>query len=154
VIVHSRFWPDIKCKTVNPDWCRLPPTAVRIIRTTASARPLSCYIVDDVTRPNMVYTEYNLIILSYTDLAKYSDRYWLSMKTNSSQSCDKNWLVIYTDWYNPSRICRVRIVVWPKKIAPCILSHEVGPGCHDRTMFVPCWSYGGRYRHLTGRAGV
>jgi hypothetical protein len=47
------------------------------------------------------------------------------------------------------------IVVWPKKLAPGILAHEVGPGCHDRKMFVACWSLGGgRYRHLTGPAGV
>jgi hypothetical protein len=52
------------------------------------------------------------------------------------------------------RICRVRIIVCPKKLAPCILSDEVGPGCHGRKMFVPCWSLGGRYRHLTGPAGV
>jgi hypothetical protein len=41
-------------------------------RTTASAWPLSCYIVDDVTRPNMANTEYNLIILSHIVLAKFS----------------------------------------------------------------------------------
>jgi hypothetical protein len=28
---------------------------------------------------------------------KYSDRYWLSMQTTSSQSCDINWLVVCTD---------------------------------------------------------
>jgi hypothetical protein len=41
-------------------------------RTTASARPLTCYIVDDVTRLNMAYTEYSLIILSHIVLAKSS----------------------------------------------------------------------------------
>jgi hypothetical protein len=56
--------------------------------------------------------------------------------------------------FNPSRICRVRIVVWPKKLAPCILSHEVGPGCYDRKIIVAGWSFGGRYRHLTGPAGI
>jgi hypothetical protein len=61
------------------------------------------------------------------------------MHTSGSQSCDINWLVICTDGQNPSIICCVRIVVWPKKLAPCILSHEVGPGCHDRKMFGPCW---------------
>jgi hypothetical protein len=39
-------------------------------RTTASALPLSCYIVDDVTMPNVAYTEYSLIILSHIVLAK------------------------------------------------------------------------------------
>jgi hypothetical protein len=38
---------------------------------------------------------------------------------------------------------RVWIVVWPKKLAPCILSHEVGPGCYDRKMFVAGWSLRG-----------
>jgi hypothetical protein len=33
---------------------------------------LSCYIVDDVTRPNTAYTEYSLIILSHIVLAKFS----------------------------------------------------------------------------------
>jgi hypothetical protein len=42
-------------------------------RTTASALPFpSCYIVDDVTRPDMAYTEYSLIILSHIVLAKFA----------------------------------------------------------------------------------
>jgi hypothetical protein len=98
----------------------------------------------------MAYTEYNLMILSHV-LAKFSitlrEIFWslyMTFHTNysSSQSCDINWLVICTDGSNPSRICRVRIVAWPKKLAPCILAHEVGPGCHDRKMFIPCWSSG------------
>jgi hypothetical protein len=40
-------------------------------RTTASAQRLSCYVVDDVTRPNMAYTEHSLI-LSRIVLAKFS----------------------------------------------------------------------------------
>jgi hypothetical protein len=44
-------------------------------RTTASALRLSCYIIDDVndvTRPNMAYTEYSRFILSHIVLAKFS----------------------------------------------------------------------------------
>jgi hypothetical protein len=48
---------------------RLPSTAVRM---NHERLPLTCYIVDDVMRPNMAYTEYNLIILSHIVLAKYS----------------------------------------------------------------------------------
>jgi hypothetical protein len=95
---------------------------------TASTRPLMCYIVDDVTRPNMASTEFSLVILCHIVLAKFSR--------------------------NPSRICRVRIIVWPKKLAPCILSHEVGPGCHDRKCSFRAGPCGGHYRHLTGPAGV
>jgi hypothetical protein len=52
-------------------------------------------------------------------------------------------LASYWHWrIKLSRICRLRIVVWPKKLAPCILAHEVGPGCHDRNIVVPCWSSG------------
>jgi hypothetical protein len=41
-------------------------------RTTASALPLSCYIVYDVTRSNMAYIEYSLVILSHMVLAKFA----------------------------------------------------------------------------------
>jgi hypothetical protein len=33
---------------------------------------LSCYIVDDVTKPYMAYTEYSRFILSHNVLAKFS----------------------------------------------------------------------------------
>jgi hypothetical protein len=49
--------------------CRLPPTAVRM---NLEPLRLSCYIVDDDSRPNMAYTEYSLIILSHIVLAKFA----------------------------------------------------------------------------------
>jgi hypothetical protein len=49
----------------------------------------------------------------------------------------------------------VRIVVWPKKLAPCILAHEVGPGClGQKNIRSGLVLGGGRYRHLTGPAEV
>jgi hypothetical protein len=52
-----------KCIWRQHSWCRLdchqPPFGW--IANDCLDRPLSCYIVDDVTRPNMAYTEYNLI---------------------------------------------------------------------------------------------
>jgi hypothetical protein len=66
-------------------------------RTTASARPLTCYIVDDVTRPNMAYTEYSLIIFSHIVLAKfsitskkYSNRR-LAEETSSMHFISRSW---------------------------------------------------------------
>jgi hypothetical protein len=49
-------------------------------RTTAKALQISCYIVDDVARP-----EYG------------TDRYCVSMQTTSSQLGNINWLVFCTD---------------------------------------------------------
>jgi hypothetical protein len=34
------------------------------------------------------------------------------------------------------------------------LADDIGPGCKWPKIWVPCWSYGGHYHHLTGPAGV
>jgi hypothetical protein len=47
---------------------RLPPTTVRM---NHERLPRHC-AVDDVTRPNMVYTEHSLVILSHIVLAKFA----------------------------------------------------------------------------------
>jgi hypothetical protein len=53
----------------KPEGSRFSKTTTE--QTDQGAWELGCYIVDDVTRPNMVYrpTEYNLIILSHIVLA-------------------------------------------------------------------------------------
>jgi hypothetical protein len=116
---------------------RLPPTTVRM---NQERQPRSAFnVLHRRWRHEAkygIYWIYSRFILSHIVLAKlqekYSDRYRLSMQTTSSQSRDINWPVICTDGWNPSSICRVRIDNWPKKLAPCILSQEVGPGCNDR----------------------
>jgi hypothetical protein len=36
------------------------------------SRSTACYIFDDITRPNMAYTAYSLLILSHIVLAKFA----------------------------------------------------------------------------------
>jgi hypothetical protein len=66
LINNNKKWPVYVCRKTATN--RRSDES----RTTASARPLKCYIVDDVTRPNMANTEYSLIILSHIVLAKFS----------------------------------------------------------------------------------
>jgi hypothetical protein len=127
-------------------------------RTIASALTLSCYIVDDVRRPNMAYTEYSLIILSHILLASTMtsrEIFWSLLTFHSNQQFSIVWhkLASYLHWRIKSKqnlSCSNRC--WPKKLAPCILSQDIGPGCKLQNILVPCWSYGGQYRHLTGPA--
>jgi hypothetical protein len=112
-------------------------------RTTASALPLSCYIVDDVTRPNMAYTEYSLVILSHIVLA---GKFPITSReiTIGSQSCDINWLYSYK--------FQAEFVAGLRNWIHAIFLRTLDPDVNGQKMSVPC--FGGQYRHLTGPAGV
>jgi hypothetical protein len=84
---------------------RLPPTAVQMNHERLPRHGLY-FATSSMTSRSQIWHMLNITSSFLATLfkpnfqllrEKYSDRYWLSMQTSSSQSCDINWLDICTD---------------------------------------------------------